>query len=148
MISDEPQMLFLRDRFINVTFSHQDRFFILPITHSRGRIAWTEHSKTNTAKLTTYEPDVVEATVNSERGGVVVLTDFAYPGWQLAVDGDPVNEILVDNMYRGVNVDGGEHKLQWRYEPMSVFGGSAISVLALIAAAMVYIGLGQTSRQT
>ena len=148
MISDEPQMLFLRDRFINVTFSHQDRFFILPITHSRGRIAWTEHSKTNTAKLTTYEPDVVEATVNSERGGVVVLTDFAYPGWQLAVDGDPVNEILVDNMYRGVKVDGGEHKLQWRYEPMSVFGGSAISVLALIAAAMVYIGLGQTSRQT
>jgi len=71
--------------------------------------------------------------------GMVILADTWYPGWQARVDGrlTPIHEAY--GFLRGVVVERGEHTLEFRYRPASVYGGMALSAAALLAVAVLLI---------
>lgn len=98
-------------------------------------------------RILSYEPTRVEVQVKTARPGLVVLADQFFPGWQVEVDtagqGGRYAPILRTNrLMRGVWVGEGEHRLVFRYRPMSVVLGGILSCvgwLALGALAMIVL---------
>ena len=79
------------------------------------------------AKIVKYEGDRVEITVDSRRGGQVVLADRYYPGWECLVDGQKV-EIVKTGLFRSCQVSAGKHQLVYRYRPGSLYWGGMVSL--------------------
>ena len=63
---------------------------------------------------------------------ILVLSENHYPGWRAYVDDRPVETVRVDYNLRGVTLNAGEHNIEFRYLPKSVFAGFAISLLTLL----------------
>lgn len=138
-LDDSSVKVIFGDNFLTSTFTRSRPFYLVPVSGTRGRIAWQEPAAGNTAELDLYLPDEVEATVASKRGGTIVLTDFAYPGWNVSVDGSAAKSIVVEGMHRGVRVPSGQHKLRWEYRPNSIIAGAAVSLLTFIGVIVVLL---------
>ena len=82
---------------------------------------------------------VVEQRVDACAAGVVVLADAWYPGWNVEVDGQPAEALRAWGFVRAVRVSAGSHSIRWRYQPTSFRLGAAVSLLALLAAALSLI---------
>jgi hypothetical protein len=87
-------------------------------------------------RIVHHEPEhvVIEATVAAP--ALLVLTDTFYPGWHATVDGTPARILRADHAFRGVRLDAGHHVIRFRYLPRSVLLGGAISLAALVVAAL------------
>jgi Bacterial membrane protein YfhO len=76
-------------------------------------------------------PERVVANVSADTGGILVLTDLAYPGWTASLDGRPAALLTADGFFRAVAVPAGSHRVIFRYRPLSFYAGAAVSVAAL-----------------
>ena len=56
-----------------------------------------------------YQDNEVTLDVDAQRGGVVVLHDLYYPGWQVKVDGVRKPLLRANILFRGVEVSAGRH---------------------------------------
>lgn len=83
------------------------------------------------ARISEYLPGRVVIDVSGPRGGLLVLTDQYYPGWQARVDGALAPIVRADYLFRGVPVPPGEHRVEFVYRPASFRTGASISSLAL-----------------
>lgn len=89
-------------------------------------------SNTSKAMITTYSPNRVEVSTHADADGLLLLTDTYYPGWKAEVDGIPADIYRADYAFRAVAVPSGEHRVVFRYMPLSfVLGASATAVSAL-----------------
>lgn len=83
-----------------------------------------------------YRNNRVDLDTVSDAQGVVVLTDFMYPGWQAYVDDLPAKILRVDGIFRGVVVPAGQHIVSFRFEPPHAVGWG------LCGAAILLMGVG------
>lgn len=116
----------------------QEPVHLYRLSDTRGRVYWAD--TTGTASVTAYGPHRVQVRATSATGGRSILTELAYPGWQVAVDGQPVASPPTEGMFRAVDLPAGTHEIVWSYRPRSVFWGgvlSAAAVVALVAWALV-----------
>jgi uncharacterized membrane protein YfhO len=70
--------------------------------------------------------------VNAPRDGIVVLRQQGARGWRVRVDGKPAEALLVDGLYRGVNVTRGHHDIEWTYDPPLFSIGAAMTIVTLV----------------
>lgn len=76
----------------------------------------------------------VEAQV--QRPSLLYLSDTYYPGWHAYVDGKKTKIYRANYNFRAVPLPPGQHRIDFRYEPMSFYVGAGISattVFVLIA---------------
>ena len=109
----------------------------------------------NTAPKTTPAPDstaqatlvkyslheiVVETQSSSPQ--ILVLSDNYYPiGWHAYLDGQPVETLLANYAFRGVEVPDGKHRVEFRYASRAFAAGTGLSLGALaVIAALLLIG--------
>ncbi len=78
----------------------------------------------------TGSPNHLEMKVSSLVPGYVVVADTWYPGWRAWVDGQPVDLLQANYLFRGVAVPSGMHTLVMAYRPVSFYAGLVISLLA------------------
>jgi uncharacterized membrane protein YfhO len=84
------------------------------------------------ARLTEDLPERVVAEITTNAAGLLVVTDLHYPGW-IAEEGERRLEILrADGFFRAVALPAGSHRVTFRYRPLSVLVGAAISAAALL----------------
>ena len=67
--------------------------------------------------IASYGPDEVRVAATMDRAGLLVLADTHYPGWTVAVDGEPAALLKADVTFRGVALEAGAHEVVFRYEP-------------------------------
>ncbi|MEP7284946.1 MAG: YfhO family protein, partial [Chloroflexota bacterium] len=91
-----------------------------------------------TASITTYRPNNVEISTSGS-GGLMVLSDQYYPGWQASIDGKPVDTIRTLTIFRGVCVPAGDHIVRFDYRPLSFYAGIVISVVGWLALLVLVI---------
>ncbi|MGC8878081.1 MAG: YfhO family protein, partial [Anaerolineae bacterium] len=84
------------------------------------------------AILTRYEPEEISVVVSTDAPGYLVLFDTFYPGWEATVDGQPAPILRANLMFRAVPVKPGEHRVEFRYQPVSLRIGAWISAVAWI----------------
>jgi hypothetical protein len=110
-----------------------------------GRVTLGQNSPRDQATITAYTPERVEIQVKLESPGWLVLTDTYYPGWQATIDGQPVDILQVDLLFRAVAAPAGEHTVVFEFKPASFRQGALVTGLALLA---TVAGLAVMSRRS
>jgi hypothetical protein len=88
-------------------------------------------SSSATIEFQTYLPERLSLNIRTESGGLLLLTDAFYPGWQARLDGKLTPIYLADGMFRGVILPAGQHQLQFIFQPQSFKSGRLISLVGL-----------------
>jgi hypothetical protein len=90
--------------------------------------------------ITTYEPERITLLVNTPADGILVVSEWDYPGWQVSVDGNPATIWRADAALRGIPLSAGTHTVTFTYRPATVWIGAASSILSLVtmAAGLVF----------
>lgn len=81
----------------------------------------------------------IEIQVNASEPGWLVLADIWYPGWEAAVDGNPVEILRADATFRAVAVPAGEHVVVLRYKPRSFLLGAGLSAATIVLGAVAAV---------
>ena len=93
---------------------------------------------------TAYKPDELTYRYRSQNGGLAVFSEIYFPwGWQVTVDGQPIEMGRVNYVLRAVNLPAGEHEVIFRFDPKSVHTTETIAYISLILifASFVWIGV-------
>ena len=88
--------------------------------------------------LVSYAPDEIAATIDAPADGLVVLNEFAFPGWTVEVDGVRATAVRANYLLRAVRVAAGHHAIRWRFEPPrfhALITGYVIALAVMLAAA-------------
>ncbi len=75
---------------------------------------------TSTVVMTSYEPNELAYTIESDKGGVVVFSEIYYPGWTATIDGTAAELGRADYILRAMNIPPGEHKVVLTFKPHSI----------------------------
>ena len=92
-------------------------------------------------ELTAYEPNQVTYQTENPADGVAVFSEVYYPeGWQVSLDGQPVELSRADYVLRAMYVPAGKHVIQMTFDPQSLhvteaiaYGAIALLVVGIIA---------------
>jgi hypothetical protein len=66
-----------------------------------------------------YRRNSVVLDVQADRGGIVVLHDIFYPGWEASVDGERATILRTNLLFRGVEVGPGRHVVEFHFRPLA-----------------------------
>ncbi len=95
----------------------------------------------DTIYLTSYKPD--ELTYRSVTGGkrFAVFSEIYYPkGWEVFIDGNPVDYAQVNYVLRGMVVPEGEHTVLFRFHPKSYYLGHTIALGSSVLSVLLLLG--------
>jgi hypothetical protein len=120
------------DPFINAAMSRPQSapLFLYELEGSRGRVAMDAAAPGPSARIADYGANRVAIDADGPASGRLILTDLAFPGWQVTVDDAPGEPATVEGMFRGVDLTPGNHRVVWTYRPGALYWGSGITILA------------------
>jgi hypothetical protein len=82
--------------------------------------------------ITEYEPERIAMEVETPEDGVLVVSEWDYPGWQASIDGEKVETLRAFAGIRALAVEAGDHVITFEYRPVSVRLGAVISGVCLV----------------
>jgi hypothetical protein len=89
-------------------------------------------------KLESYHPDHMVYSYSAPRDVVAVFSEIYYDkGWNMYVDGVKKPYFRADYVLRAAQLEAGNHKVEFKFEPVSYYAGEKISLagsLLLVAA--------------
>jgi hypothetical protein len=113
--------------------------WIAPYYSDLALAAVTDVTPDSQVKSLTDSGNAVTIRAASPQAGWLILSDTFYPGWQATVDGVSVEIRLANEAFRAIEFPAGDHTIEFRYEPRSVFIGLIVSLvsLALIVVSLI-----------
>lgn len=91
-----------------------------------------------TATIRDYHPNSVSIETQGD-GGMLVLSDQYYAGWEAQVDGVPVETARAFTAFRAVCVPAGEHKVTFSYRPVSLLVGGGLSLVGWLGIGIWFV---------
>jgi len=70
--------------------------------------------------------------IDSERQGILVVSDTYYPGWTAEVNGELVPILKINGGFRGVSIPDGTSSVEFHFRSQSLRWGAATSLFALV----------------
>ncbi len=99
-----------------------------------------------TAEVLNWSPERME--FQAQGPGLLVVSEIAYPGWRVWVDGAAQPVDTFDGLLRAVALSPGEHQVVFEYHPASLdWGLAGFATAALCLAAAAWLGRGASKRQ-
>ncbi|MCJ7792460.1 MAG: YfhO family protein [Candidatus Marinimicrobia bacterium] len=92
--------------------------------------------KSKSVAIKQYLPNRIEIAFQTDKPGLLFLSDNEYPGWRALIDGQEAKIYRADYSFRAVPVPQGEHELVFLYEPVSFKWGLILSSLGFIILSM------------
>ena len=118
-----------------IPFGIVDGVYLYQLEGSRTR-AWMERDGSENGQdwqpitIAQWTPNWIRLQANGP--GVVVLSEVAYLGWRVLVDGEPSTLTTVNGLFRAVELDSGEHEVIFQFYPKTIVIGIAISSVGLL----------------
>ena len=84
-----------------------------------------------TARILEREPGYWLIETQSEAPSLLLVSEAAYPGWRVSVDGEQAEPLVAYTAIRAVCVPAGDHRVEWKFSPSIYWLGGAISLIAL-----------------
>lgn len=94
---------------------------------------------TQPARITRFEAERIEVTVESTVPGILVLAEPWYPGWTATIAGRAASLQPVNGWMRGVPVPAGRHEVVLRYHSQYFALGALVTALAVGIACLLWI---------
>jgi hypothetical protein len=90
-----------------------------------------QNSKSGNIKLTDYRPNRLIYQYTSPASQFAVFSEIYYDkDWKVFIDGKEASHIRVNYVLRGMVLPGGDHEVEFRYEPKSFYVGQNISLVS------------------
>lgn len=80
-----------------------------------------------------WGPNRIELELPDRQGGLLVLSELAYPGWQVQVDGRPAELVTVEGLLRGVAAPDGTQRVSFVFRPVTVYLGLGLALAGILA---------------
>lgn len=77
----------------------------------------SSHDASGEVQVVRYAPKNILLKSKSSGPGIVLLNDRWNPFWKAEIDGRPVPILVANFLMRAVQVDGGEHTIEFRFSP-------------------------------
>jgi hypothetical protein len=86
-----------------------------------------------TIKIKVYKPNYIKYTSNNKNEGLAVFSEIYYEnGWNAYIDGVKTEHFPVDYVLRALIVPGGEHTIEFKFEPQVIKTGSTITLISAL----------------
>lgn len=86
----------------------------------------------STVKVESHRGSEIEIRAKMACNGLVVISETFYPGWRGYVDGQRSPILEVNGGMRAIFVPKGEHRVEMRFRPKSVYIGAGAAGIALL----------------
>jgi hypothetical protein len=110
------------------------------VVHAEFKSQLNGIGKDSTAQilLTAYNPSNLQYKSVSKAKQLAVFSEIYYPaGWNCYIDGKATETLRANYILRGVVVPAGSHKIEWKFEPVSVSRGNN---LAMFGSSILLLG--------
>ena len=124
------------DVFLNRGFARAKPFYLYRVKNSVGRTYWRD-SKESKATITKHAANQIVIKTQSSIDDRLILTELAYPGWNVTVDERETPSLIENDMFRAVDIPAGEHEIVWSYRPTSVAWGAGVSLISVL---LLFVG--------
>jgi hypothetical protein len=98
------------------------------------------------ARLTAESAGEERIDVEADASGYLVVRDSYARGWRARVDGVPAPVLRANGKHRAVAVPAGKHEVVLRYVAPGFAAGVAVSLVSLVAAALLWRAGGREAR--
>jgi hypothetical protein len=96
---------------------------------------------TGTIKVVEYKPNYIKYQSDNAKDGLAVFSEMYYKnGWNAYVDGKLTDHFPVDYVLRAMEVPGGKHTIEFKFEPQVVKTGGTITLVSSIGMLLLLIG--------
>ncbi|OXB04887.1 YfhO family protein [Flavobacterium pectinovorum] len=96
---------------------------------------------TGTIKVVEYKPNYIKYQSDNKKDGLAVFSEIYYKnGWNAYVDGQLTDHFPVDYVLRAMEVPGGKHTIEFKFEPQVVKTGGTIALASSIGMLLLLIG--------
>lgn len=85
------------------------------------------------ATLLVHDPASWEIATNSATPAILVVSEAAYPGWRVTIDGQPATPLRAYTAIRAVCVPAGKHAVTWTFQARTLWLGGTLTLLSLAA---------------
>lgn len=93
-------------------------------------------------KMEKYHPDHIEYSYSAPRDVIAVFSEIYYDkGWNMYVDGKEKPYFRADYVLRAAQLEAGNHKVEFKFEPKSYYTGEKISLAGSILL-VFFLGFG------
>jgi hypothetical protein len=93
-------------------------------------------------KMEKYHPDHIEYSYSAPRDVIAVFSEIYYDkGWNMYVDGKEKPYFRADYVLRAAQLEAGNHKVEFKFEPKSYYTGEKISLAGSILL-IAFLGFG------
>jgi hypothetical protein len=118
----------------------RDRLQVQPLDVHRqtvllGQAPALESCEGDTVEILSRSSNRVRIRAQMRCGGMVILGDAYFPGWEATVDGKPARIWEAYGVVRGVEVPAGEHRVEMRFRPFPVIAGAALFLVGVLLTA-------------
>ncbi|OJV35052.1 MAG: hypothetical protein BGO33_02400 [Bacteroidia bacterium 43-41] len=87
----------------------------------------------STIVLADYDSNFITYTVDTKKDELAVFSEIYYPkGWQITIDGQPVQMLRANYTLRALPIPAGRHTVEFRFEPVSIKVTDAVAYAALL----------------
>ncbi|MBS7253051.1 YfhO family protein [Flavobacterium branchiicola] len=96
---------------------------------------------TGTIKVVEYKPNYIKYKSDNGKDGLAVFSEMYYKnGWNAYIDGQLTDHFPVDYVLRAMEVPGGKHTIEFKFEPQVIKTGGTITLISSIAMLLLLIG--------
>lgn len=96
---------------------------------------------TGTIKVVQYKPNYIKYQSNNEKDGLAVFSEIYYKnGWNAYIDGKLTDHFPVDYVLRAMEIPGGKHTIEFKFEPQVIKTGGTINLISSIGMFVILIG--------
>jgi Bacterial membrane protein YfhO len=92
----------------------------------------TTQESEGTARILSHTPNTITISVASAAEAFLVLSEIYYPGWRAYVDGHEEDLVRANGILRAVRLKAGNHQVEFRYQPYSLYAGATMSGITLL----------------
>ncbi|SHG94538.1 YfhO family protein [Flavobacterium johnsoniae] len=96
---------------------------------------------TGTIKLVQYKPNYIKYQSDNGKDGLAVFSEIYYKnGWNAYIDGQLTDHFPVDYVLRAMEIPGGKHTIEFKFEPNVIKTGGTINLVSSIGMFVLLIG--------
>lgn len=96
---------------------------------------------TGTIKVVQYKPNYIKYQSNNGKDGLAVFSEIYYKnGWNAYIDGQLTDHFPVDYVLRAMEIPGGKHTIEFKFEPQVIKTGGTIVLASSVGMFILLIG--------
>ena len=120
----------VKDFMLNNEYNYQHELLLT----EKPAIEISNNSTTikNEVEVTNYSQNNIQLRVSTEENGLLWLSEIWYPAWKAYVNGQKTKIFCADYSFRAIEIQKGDHTIEFRYQSTFFRYGALITLLTLL----------------